>query len=92
MKSTFMSLLIGILLIALVGFGSHYIIKRYKISADISTATKGDINGDGKVDALDLNAVLSDISSGKYDKKADLNGDGKVDTLDLNYIISSWSQ
>ena len=54
--------------------------------------TRGDVNGDGKVDSADALLVM------KYDagltklaeneiKRADLNGDGKVDSCDAVYIL-----
>jgi hypothetical protein len=47
----------------------------------------GDINGDGKVDLLDLvllaNAYGSKVGDLKYNPEADFNDDGKVNLLDL---------
>ncbi len=49
----------------------------------------GDANGDGRVDFLDLNIVLSafgtQVAPGLF---GDLNGDGVVDFLDLNAVLS----
>ena len=47
----------------------------------IGDACDGDINGDGKVNAIDL--ALLKQSYGKAGTTADLNGDGKVDARDL---------
>ena len=52
----------------------------------------GDVNGDGKVDVEDVNAVINIILELKpadfYPGNADLNGDGKVDVEDVNAIIN----
>lgn len=55
----------------------------------LSTSTPGDLNGDGKVDIADVNAVIN-IMLGKGDMipAADLNGDGKVDIADVNAVIN----
>jgi len=61
-------------------------------NADMSPYPTGDVNGDGKVDALDASLVL------QYDAglitfteeqiiRADVNGDGKVDVLDASLIL-----
>lgn len=95
MKSTFSTLIIGILLIGLIGFGSYYLLKKFKISASVESPPSvsiGDVNGDGKVDVLDLNNVVSVMNSNSYNKTADLNNDGKVDVLDLNNVISNYSK
>lgn len=49
----------------------------------------GDINGDGKVDIADVNAVIN-MMLGKASPTAagDVNGDGKVDIADVNAVIN----
>lgn len=52
-----------------------------------------DANGDGVVDFLDLNIVLSAFTlSGPAAGAGDLNGDGVVDFLDLNLVLSQFGQ
>ena len=55
-------------------------------------STNGDVNGDGKVDVEDVNAIINIILELKteayYKGNADLNGDGKVDVEDVNAIIN----
>jgi hypothetical protein len=51
-------------------------------------ACEGDTNGDGVVDFLDLNAVLSQFGQTGSGLSADLDGDGDVDFLDLNTVLS----
>ncbi|MBO4871695.1 MAG: family 10 glycosylhydrolase [Muribaculaceae bacterium] len=52
----------------------------------------GDVNGDGKVDVEDVNAIINIIldlkSQEDYPGNADLNGDGKVDVEDVNMVIN----
>ena len=52
-------------------------------------AVKGDINGDGKVDIADINAVIN-MMLGKADAvpAADLNTDVNVDISDVNAVIN----
>jgi len=96
MRSTLTSLIIGLLIILAVGFGGYYIVNKLRASADIestsSAETNADINKDGKVDALDLNALVNAISSKNSDKRYDLNSDSKVDSLDLNIMVNSYSK
>lgn len=52
---------------------------------------EGDINGDGKVDVVDMNLIINKILGlGEIDdiQSADLNGDLKIDVQDLNSIIN----
>ncbi|MBR1803919.1 MAG: hypothetical protein IJ775_03315 [Muribaculaceae bacterium] len=55
-------------------------------------ALVGDVDGDGKVDVSDVNAVINIILKSKteadYPGKADVDGDGKVDVSDVNAIIN----
>ena len=52
-------------------------------------AVKGDINGDGKVDIADVNAIIN-MMLGKVEAvpAADLNTDGNVDIADVNAVIN----
>lgn len=77
----------------------------YKIDntfIDISKDQKGDINGDGIVDAVDTSYVLSLYSKNGVNtsltpeekammKKADVNGDGIVDARDASYILAYYT-
>ncbi|MBO4871321.1 MAG: dockerin type I repeat-containing protein [Muribaculaceae bacterium] len=57
-----------------------------------SSTNKGDVNGDGKVDIEDVNAVINIMLDLKtrddYPGNADLIEDGKVDVEDMNAIIN----
>ena len=52
---------------------------------------KGDVNGDGRVDINDVNAVVNLIlgRSTLYRDRADITGDGKVGVADLNAIVNA---
>jgi hypothetical protein len=54
----------------------------------------GDINGDGKVDSLDLNVLASNWQSPTSAgiPAGDLNLDGKVDASDLNLLAGRWQK
>lgn len=47
----------------------------------------GDMNGDGKVDTIDLGILINYILSSNYN--GDINNDGKVDTIDLGEMINA---
>lgn len=48
----------------------------------------GDVNGDGRVDILDLSYLLSSWTTN--DPKADINSDGTIDILDLSTLLSEY--
>ena len=52
-------------------------------------ARPGDVNGDSRVDGLDLAAVLS--AWGSSQAGADLNGDGTVNAFDLSIVLGGWT-
>ena len=58
----------------------------------VAAQRSGDVNGDGKVDVEDVNAVINIIlelkTAGDYTGNADVTGDGKVDVEDVNAIIN----
>lgn len=49
---------------------------------------KGDINGDGKLSAADVNALTALVRKGKADISYDINGDGKISAADINALMS----
>ncbi len=57
---------------------------------DAVEVVKGDLNGDGRVDINDVNAVVNLIlgRSTLYRDRADITGDGKVSVSDLNVIVN----
>lgn len=58
----------------------------------VEEIANGDVNGDGKVDVEDVNAIINVIlktkSAADYSGEADVNGDGKVDVEDVNTVIN----
>jgi len=88
MKSTVISIILGIIIVAAVGLGVWLIIRKFTANADVSGTEKScDLNKDEKVDALDINAMISAISDKSENPNYDLNKDGKVDNLDLNICL-----
>ena len=57
------------------------------IDETAAPTTPGDVNGDGKVDAADLSAVLSAWGTAA----GDVNGDGTTDASDLAAVLANWS-
>ncbi|MBQ0115691.1 MAG: leucine-rich repeat protein, partial [Bacteroidales bacterium] len=57
-----------------------------------TSAKKGDVNADGKIDVVDLNIVINIIlgsdQASKYNGRADVTGDSKVDIVDVNAVIN----
>ena len=49
---------------------------------------KGDVDGDGKINAADVTAVMNVISGNGYNQKADVNNDEKVNISDIITIIN----
>ena len=49
---------------------------------------KADVNGDGKINAADVTAVMNVMSGDDYNQKADVNNDGKVNISDIIIIIN----
>lgn len=97
MRSTFSSLIVGLVIILIIGFGGYYIITKLRANADVTdggttTTASADINKDGKVNALDLNAITNAIAAKSTDKRYDLNSDGAVNALDLNILIGQYSK
>lgn len=52
----------------------------------VSNSEKFDLNGDGKVNSLDLSVIVQNFGKNPKNKKADLNSDGKVDQDDIDLI------
>jgi len=92
MRSTVISIILGIVIIVGVGYGGYYVVKKLRVGADIesSSTVDVDLNGDGVVNALDLSMMTKAISDGSSDKKFDLNNDGKLNSLDLNVFLNNY--
>jgi hypothetical protein len=51
---------------------------------------RGDLNGDGKVNVLDMSILLTKFLKGGG--AGDLNGDGKINIQDLSILLTSWGK
>ena len=62
-----------------------------RVTVHEKPVVKGDINGDGKVNVLDVNELYSAILTGKElgTAVADINGDGKINVLDVMELYTS---
>lgn len=58
--------------------------------ADLPSACPADLDGDGRVDAVDLGAVLGAWGPCRTGCGADFDGDGLVDASDLAVVLGSW--
>ena len=61
--------------------GSYPVLKAF-------AGSKGDLNGDGKVDIADAVTVLNIMAAGEYNSAADINEDQKVDIADFVSILN----
>src|SRR3989344_3735866 len=55
------------------------------------TLNQGNSNGDGKVDVLDFNTLVTNWGATGSGNSADFNSDGTVDILDFNILMNNWS-
>ncbi len=55
-----------------------------------SAMHSGDVNGDGKVDVLDIHCVMAAaLAGGEGAEHCDLNADGRTDIFDLQLVLAS---
>ena len=60
----------------------------YKITVS-KPAVKGDVNGDGRINGTDIQALINFIVDEEdYDETFDINGDGRVNGSDIQEIIN----
>jgi len=77
--------------VALIGVGGYYLIKRLGVGADVESSTKSaDLNADNKVDGLDLNLLLKAVENKSEAPRYDLNNDSKVDSNDIDVLEKQW--
>lgn len=58
------------------------------IEAGGSEEKKGDLTGDGEVNAADIQALLNIIAAGEFNPAADLTGDGDVNAGDIQALLN----
>ena len=72
--------------------GYVYLALYKEVAAPAPVYKKGDVNGDGLVDVIDvnciINVILGDKEASEYEGRADLNEDGLVDVIDINAVVS----
>ena len=69
------------------GFWMQKAQEYYLDPVPLATAGPADVNGDGRVDSLDLGAVLS----GWGTASPDLDGNGTVDGADVAMVLTAWT-
>ena len=73
--------------------GQQQDVRQRAASPSSPCGSLGDVNGDGKVDSVDANLLLS-YSAGKIPisrivaANSDVNGDGKINSIDANLLLS----
>ena len=68
--------------------GAIFFIGQYMGKVSTVTPADGDLNGDGKVNGTDIQAVINVIVDEEYSEKADVNKDNKVNGTDIQEIIN----
>lgn len=58
------------------------------VYAAVPAALKGDLNGDGLVNAADVTTLIRYIIEGKAPAAADLSGDGLVNVADVTALVN----
>ena len=61
--------------------------KVVKLTVEEATGKKGDLTGDGEVNAADIQALLNIIASGENVPAADLTGDGDINAADIQALL-----
>ena len=61
----------------------------FYINGDGSETQQGDVNGDGLVNALDIQEVINAATAESVESEYDMNSDGKVNALDIQEVINA---
>lgn len=62
-----------------------------KLTVTPAQGKRGDLNGDGYVDASDIQVILNDYAAGENNPANDLNGDGFVDASDIQVVLNIYA-
>lgn len=93
MKSTAVTIIVILVILAGLGAGGWFLFNKFKASADVENTTVDmDFNNDGRVDSLDLNMLLKAVSDKSANPKYDLNKDGKVNSVDIDVFNQKWEE
>lgn len=72
--------------------GYAYLTLYKEVAAPTPSFKKGDVNGDGLVDVVDVNCligiIMGDVDASVYEGRAFINDDDTVDVVDVNAVIS----
>ena len=60
----------------------------YTLNVNVPTTQAGDFDGNGVVDAADVDHMCSALGNGNVGSEYDLNGDGTIDAADGQYMIT----
>ena len=60
-----------------------------KLKVGVAEAVDGDLNGDQRLSAEDIDVLVDAIRNGDTEPRFDLNVDGAIDDLDLDFIVES---
>ena len=60
----------------------------YRLVDPATIRKPGDFNGDGEVNALDIQIIINACAAGSEDADYDVNADGQVDALDIQAVIN----
>ena len=64
-------------------------------SSSTATSLTYDINGNGRIDVIDIMQVVihkdTKLGDGKYSLISDVDSDGDVDMDDINAVVGSWN-
>lgn len=70
------------------GEESEHIFIRFNYLKGETPTIPGDVNGDGRVDVEDINAIINVMLGKSDDAKADVTGEGAIDVTDINAVVN----
>ena len=55
----------------------------------LTASLQGDVNGDGRIDVVDVTALINMVLNGIQDMNGDMNNSGRVDVTDVTILINT---